>query len=317
MMVMSNDDLTATLGNLPDTRNRHVVSGLRHPAVQGLYFFVVIVLCMSAFQPVLILIAFVSGLCCNVYLRGARAVGRSLRWQLPFVLLIAVLNPLFSNLGTTVLFTIGSRPFRLEPLVFGICMGVMLVSTVLWLSNASHVFSPDKATELLGNRAPVIGLMLSMTMRLVPRYTDRGQTISQVQRACTAAAGTGEDAGSVSADARKRARRLSYLRLISVLMGSSMEDALETSDAMRARGWGAKGVHTTYQRRRFRARDAADLVMLCLFGALCAFIAIVSCSQFEFYPVMSALVPWWGYVPYALFLFLPLLLALWDGRRRP
>ena len=86
------------------------------------------------------------------------------------MLVVAAVNPLFSAMGSTELFRIGLRAVYLESLAYGLCMGMLLVSVVLWFSNASHVLTSDKVMGLFGNVAPVIALMLSMAARLVPRF---------------------------------------------------------------------------------------------------------------------------------------------------
>ena len=50
------------------------------------------------------------------------------------------------------------------------------------------------------------------------------------------------------------------------------------------------------------------LVLLAVVAALAAAnvpLAAVACAQFSFYPALSALVAWWGYLPYALLMALP------------
>ncbi|WP_418256411.1 energy-coupling factor transporter transmembrane component T, partial [Gordonibacter urolithinfaciens] len=222
-----------------------------HPAVAFGYFACVLAFGMAAMQPVYLALSLAAALSYSIVLRGVRATLRTALWQMPLILVMAVANPLFSAMGSTELFRIGLRAFYLESLVFGACMGAMLVCVLLWFSNASRVLSSDKVMALFGNAAPTIGLMLSMAMRLVPQFMRRGATVGDVQRACTSARATG---------LREGAR--SQLRLTSVLMGWGMEDSLETADAMRARGWGARARRTTYRRCRFRARDGAALGVL-------------------------------------------------------
>ena len=96
-------------------------------------------------------------------------------------------------------------------------------------------------------------------------------------------------------------------------MGWGMEDSLETADAMRARGWGAAR-RTTYTRYRFSSSDAAALVGLLAGGCLCAVLAFTATSQFSFFPTVTRLVAWWGYLPYAAWMLLPALLHLREGR---
>ncbi|MDJ1651862.1 energy-coupling factor transporter transmembrane component T [Gordonibacter faecis] len=288
---------------------------LFHPAVALAYFGVLLILGMAALQPVYVLVTFVAALAYAVVLRGARATARTLAWQLPLVVVVALANPLFSASGSTELFRIGLRAFYLESFVFGACMGLMLASMLLVLSNASHVLTSDKVLALFGNVAPTVGLMLSMTARLVPQFVRRGTDIAATQRACTAAQGSGGE-GNVSAQGErggrgkleKRALVRDNLRLTSVLMGWSMEDSLETASAMKARGWGAGARRTTYTRYRFRTRDAAALAVGGALALAAAVAAWVACAQFRFYPTIEGLAPWWNYLPFVLFAALPLIM---------
>lgn len=273
---------------------------LFHPVVALAYFGALLVLGMAALQPVYVLVTFVAALAYSVVLRGVRATARTLAWQVPLVVVITLANPLFSASGSTELFRIGVRAFYLESFAFGACMGLMLASMLLVLSNASHVLTSDKVLALFGNVAPTVGLMLSMTARLVPQFARRGSDISAVQRACTAARVNGEEG--------KRELLRDNLRLTSVLMGWSMEDSLDTASAMKARGWGAGARRTTYARYRFRRSDALALAVggaLALAAAVCAWVA---CTQFRFYPTIAGLAPWWNYLPYVLFAAVPLVM---------
>lgn len=275
-----------------------------HPAVQGCYFAAVLVLSMVAFQPVCILISLSTGFAYSVFLRGWRASARSMLWQVPLMLVIMVVNPLFSASGSTELFRIGVRAVYLESLVYGMCMGALLVSVILWFSNASRVLTTDKVMALFGNAAPVIALMLSMAARLVPQFVRRGTEIETVQRACSGVRPRGV-----------RERTASRIRLSSVLMGWSMEDSLETADAMRARGWGTSRKRTVYGRYRFRAADGIALAVVAVLVAVSAFLVGIACSQFTFYPKLSTLAVWWGYAPYAALLLVPLGLQLAEETR--
>ncbi|MEF9876969.1 MAG: energy-coupling factor transporter transmembrane component T [Gordonibacter sp.] len=266
-----------------------------HPAVALLYFTAVLVFCMAAFQPVYLVLGAFAGFTYSAYLRGWRAALRSLTWQLPLLLIVTLANPLFSASGSTELFRLGLRAVYLESLAFGLCMGIMLVAAMLWFSNASQVLTSDKVMSLFGNVAPTLALVLSMTMRLVPQQVRRGSEIDAVQRATSAAR-----------PESIKEKGASRLRQVSVLMGWSMEDSLETADAMKARGWGARAKRTTYRRHRFRARDAAALAVIAVLVAANAFLAWTACSQFSFYPTMSACTVWWGYLPYLALLLLPL-----------
>ncbi|WP_165172413.1 energy-coupling factor transporter transmembrane component T [Adlercreutzia sp. ZJ242] len=113
----------------------------------------------------------------------------------------------------------------------------------------------------------------------------------------------------------KAARLREGARVASALVGWGMEDSLETADAMRSRGWASGRTRTTYRRQRFARADALALAVVLGLGAACAACAWAATSQYRFYPSLSTPTLWWGYVPYALYFFLPCLVVLGDRLR--
>ena len=197
---------------------------MSHPAVPALYMVLTLGLTMFSMQPVLIALSLAGGLAYGFATRGAARTLGALRWQLPVILIIALVNPLFSASGSTELFRIGMRAVYLESMVYGLCMGGLFVASVLWFEAAASMLEYDKVLALLGNAAPLIALMISMCMRLIPQFLRRGRTVLAVQDAI-------DVPGRAPADPVR-----SRLRASSVLMGWGMEDSLERADAMRSRG---------------------------------------------------------------------------------
>lgn len=273
-----------------------------HPAVPVAFVVLTLAFTMFSMQPVLIALSFAGGFAYGCAVRGPRRTLVALRWQLPLIAIVAVLNPLFSASGLTELFRLGERAVYLESLVYGACMGGLFMATVLWFEAAASMLSYDKVMALFGNAAPILALMISMCMRLIPQFVRRGRSIFAVQDAVDV---PGRSSGDV---ARER------LRASSVLMGWSMEDSLERADAMRARGWGI-GRRTTYTRYRFGRADAAALAAVVAAGALVAAIAVQATGRFTFYPRLSAPVAWWGYIVYAAWMLVPCVLWVCDERR--
>ena len=276
---------------------------MSHPAVPAFYIVLTLGLTMFSMQPVLIALSLAGGLAYGFATRGTVRTLGALRWQLPVILIIALVNPLFSASGSTELFRIGMRAVYLESLVYGLCMGGLFVASVLWFEAAASMLEYDKVLALLGNAAPVIALMISMCMRLIPQFLRRGRTVLAVQ-----------DAIDVPGRAPTDPVR-SRLRASSVLMGWGMEDSLERADAMRSRGWGAVPRRTTYARYWLGRRDIAALVGLALFGVAAVAAAWIATTQYSFYPQLSVPAPWPGYVVYAAWMALPCVLRAIDEKR--
>lgn len=276
---------------------------MSHPVVPALYIVLTLGLTMFSMQPVLITLSLAGGLAYGFATRGAARTLGALRWQLPVILIIALVNPLFSASGSTELFRIGMRAVYLESMVYGLCMGGLFVTSVLWFEAAASMLEYDKVLALLGNAAPVIALMISMCMRLIPQFLRRGRTVLAVQDAI-------DVPGRAPADPVR-----SRLRASSVLMGWGMEDSLERADAMRSRGWGAAARRTTYARYRLRRGDVIALVGLTLLGVAAVAVAWTATTQYSFYPQLSVPAPWPGYVVYAAWMVLPCAFHAIDEKR--
>ena len=274
-----------------------VAFGQSHPVVAAVYFAAVIGVGTLVTQPVFVAISVAGALLFGTCLQGALSTARRLRWQLPMVALVCLANPLFSHSGATVVATLGPVTVRLEALAYGLCMGGSLVSMLQWVLDAACVLTEDRLLELSGSCLPVVSTMVSMAIQLVPQLRRRYGVVSSTRSACTCAQAPAVEGPAVAPG--KGASRMGYVNASTVLMAWAMEDSVERADAMRARGWEVGGPRSRYRLQPLRARDVAAATAVGLLALVCALLAWVAQSQWSFYPTMPALVPWWGYVPYA------------------
>lgn len=274
-----------------------VAFGQSHPVVAAVYFAAVIGIGTLVTQPVFVAISVAGALLFGTCLQGALSTARRLRWQLPMVALVCLANPLFSHSGATVVATLGPVTVRLEALAYGLCMGGSLVSMLQWVSDAACVLTEDRLLELSGSRLPVVSTMVSMAIQLVPQLRRRYGVVSSTRSACTCAQAPAVEGPAVAPG--KGASRMGYVNVSTVLMAWAMEDSVERADAMRARGWEVGGPRSRYRLQTLRVRDVVLATAVGSLALACALLAWVAQSQWSFYPTMPALVPWWGYAPYA------------------
>lgn len=265
-----------------------------HPTVAFVFLACAIVISMAALQPVFVALSFLGALACSVVCRGARATAGSFAWIVPLWLVVAIANPLFSASGSTEILRIGVRAVYVESLVYGACSGGMLASVFLWFSSYAACMNSANTMALFGNVLPIVSLMVSQVMRLVPQFVARGRGIAAAQ-----------DAVSAAAPQTKRQQTAGRLRIVSVLMGWGMEDGIERSDAMRARGYDCGARRTTYKRYRFGRADASVLASIVVLAAVAGACAAAVCLRFSFYPTLSGWGAWWAYLPYALLMAVP------------
>jgi hypothetical protein len=78
---------------------------------------------------------------------------------------------------------------------------------------------------------PALSLVLSMTLRFVPKFTSQIKVVSEAQR-CV---GRDVSEGSILQRARNG------LTILSIMVTWSLENAIETADSMKSRGYGLPG----------------------------------------------------------------------------
>ncbi len=228
-----------------------------HPAVNFLYFLMVLLASMLFMHPVPLCIGLVSAIVYSVMLSGWRALRFSLVFVLPMILVVTLVNPLFSHQGKSVLFYLWENPVTVESCVYGVVTAVMFVTVIVWFSCYNVVMTSDKFIYLFGRTVPSLSLILSMCMRFVPRFKAQVRTIATAQKCIGQDVGTG--------NVRQRMRH--GIRILSVLVSWTLENAIETADSMRARGYGLSG-RTHYALYHFGARDKVTLVVLFALSAV-------------------------------------------------
>ena len=230
-----------------------------HPAVNFLYFGLVLFFTMCFLHPACLLLSLAAALRYAVCLNGRRAVRRSLRYLLPAALLAALINPAFNHQGATILTYLPSgNPLTLESIAYGLAAASLLSAVVTWFSCYTAVMTSDKFVYLFGRVIPALSLVLSMALRFVPRFQVQARAVSQAQRC------VGRDVSDGSLLQRLR----NGVTILSILLTWCLENALETADSMKSRGYGLPG-RTAFSIYRLDDRDQAALWWL---GALGGYI---------------------------------------------
>lgn len=231
-----------------------------HPSINFLYFGFVILVTIFLFHPVLLAISFVSSMAYSIYLNGKKAVKFNLLGLVPMMLLAAFVNVAFNHEGITILTYWGGNPITLESIQFGIASGCMLVSVIMWFSCYNKVMTSDKFVYLFGRLIPALSMIFSMALRFVPKFKAEIKKISNAQRCL------GRDVSAGNWLIRVR----HGMKILSIMVTWALENAVETADSMKSRGYGLKH-RTAYSIYRLDARDKS---MLAVLGALLLFIFV-------------------------------------------
>ena len=280
-----------------------------HPLINFIYFTSVIGFSMFLLHPACLCIALLSSILYSIMLTGRKAVRMQLFFLLPTVLCTGLLNPAFNHAGVTVLTYLPSgNPLTLESILYGIAAGLMLITVVLWFFCYQQIMTSDKFIYLFGKVMPSLSLILSMTLRFVPRFLAQFQVVANAQRCI------GRDISSGGLFQRSK----HALTILSIMITWALENAIETAGSMKSRGYGLPG-RTAFSIYFFTARDKNALIYLfLLIGYLLAGI-ITGTTGFVYFPYMhaSAVTPYTFTVFLAYFLLcsMPIWLELWEVRK--
>lgn len=220
-----------------------------HPIVNFYYFVVVIFFSMFFMHPIFLSISLICSFIYSVTLKGKKAMKFNILYMLPLLIITAFINPVFNHEGVTILFYLkGGNPITLESIIYGIAAAMMFISVILWFSCYNEIMTSDKFIYLWGRIIPGISLIISMVLRFVPKYKAQIKNISNGQKCI------GRDMSNGNIITRAR----NGIKIISIMTTWALENAIETADSMKARGYGLRG-RTSFSIFRFDRRDKITL----------------------------------------------------------
>ena len=203
-----------------------------HPIVNFVYFIFVIGFSCVFMHPVSLVISLLSGFTYSVMLKGKSAVKTNLIYMIPTLLFAALINPAFNHEGITIIKYLPSgNPLTLESVIYGLAAAIMIVSVICWFSCYTEVMTSDKFIYLFGRIIPSLSLILSMTLRFVPRFSAQLKTVANAQRCM------GRDVSNGSIVERAK----HGLSILSIMTTWALENAIDTADSMKSRGYGHPG----------------------------------------------------------------------------
>lgn len=278
-----------------------------HPTVNFIFFAFVLVLSMFVMNPVCLALSLVCAFVNAVYLNGIKTVKLCLKFIMPMMLLIILINPVFNHQGVTILMYFPwDNPLTLESIIYGIASAALLSSVVLWFSVFNRVITSDKLVYLFGRIIPSLSLVLSMSLRFVPKFSAQFKNVRNAQRCI------GRDISDGSVINRIK----NGIRIISIMLSWSMENAIETADSMKSRGFGLKG-RTAYSIYRFDRRDLAVLIIVALLGVTVSVSAITGVIDFNYYPSIKGnltdALSLATFFLYGILMLIPTILNAWEG----
>lgn len=276
-----------------------------HPIVSFSYFVVVIGASMLYMHPIFVIISLINALIYAIILDKEKTF-KLIKFASAMLILVALANVIFVNRGVTVLFYLRSNPVTLESLCYGIVSGTMMASIIIWFSCYNEIITSDKFLYIFGKTLPSIALIVSMTLRLIPKLIEQTKIIAKTQKTI----------GLDYSQGKMIIKIKSSMRILSILVTWALEDAVQTADSMKARGYGIKG-RSNFSIFKFIKRD---MIMIMLIGIVGMFLLsgyLNGYGQLLFYPTIQPikidLLSMLLYISFFIIGILPSVLELREG----
>ncbi len=138
------------------------------------------------------------------------------------------------------------------------------------------MITPARFLYLFGSLFPKIALLIVMSMRFVPLLRRRLAEISSVQKMKGVEVGHGS----------LRKRMTAGMKLLQILLTLSLEEALQTADAMKAKGYGS-GPRGRYEEFVMRPRDWGLFGLLSALFASCVVFRSLGYGSYRIFPTLG------------------------------
>ena len=246
-----------------------------NPLACAVHLLTVIGITIFCTEPVLLTVSFVAALTFFIVLNGSRNRGFHLA-AIGMPALFALLNPLWNQHGTTVLFLINDRAITAEALFFGAVTGVRLAAVLYWFRIFSDYMTSEKLFYLFRFLSPKLALIFTMAVRNLTLFRQQAKKIQIAQKGI----GLYREEHLID-DIRGK------LRVFSILLTWALENGIITANSMQARGYGS-GKRSSFTYFKWHRSDTA---FVCFAGCLCT-VTILGltngCAEWTFYPVCQA-----------------------------
>lgn len=205
-----------------------------------------------------------------------------LKFALPLILLIIIINSLFNSSGNTNLFAIkifSSYQLRinLEGLVYGLVAGLKLLTIITAFSFYTLVIDSDQVLNLTRRLGYQLSLIVNMSMRLFPLVWQDYIRIREIQR----------HRSLPYENSTRLAKLKSQVPSLTILLINSLNRSLQTAESLYSRGYGS-GIPTVYSTYKWHMTDYIFLGNIFLVLGFALWLQLQPWSIYAYYPNLTS-----------------------------
>ena len=249
-----------------------------HPFVMFFYYSCVGFFAMFFNHPIFLLAGCLSLLAVNLAHDSMRALKQWAPMMIIMALLISLINPFINSRGTHIFFYFRGKQVTLEATLYGIVSSMSLIMILMLFISLNAVLNGNKLLYIFSRILPKTAFLVMLSIRFVPLLRRRLTEIQDVQRL----------KGMTVRQGTIRNRAKSGMSIMQILLAWSLEEAIETADSMKARGYGT-GKRSPYIPYRITKMDRNWLVYLVLFFIISIVGGFLGYGKIIIYPQLGTL----------------------------
>lgn len=242
-----------------------------HPATQFIFFSASICSVILNRNPFFLFFSFAVAFIYRFFQLKHIKIVKELLCYIFITIFFAVLIPLVSHNGKTVLFFIDDNAVTREAIILGLCTGLEISSAICWFSCMSRVMSGEKIIYLMSGIFPRLAVFISGIMKLIPLAKKQYLNIYRSQEC-------------IYSGYKSLWKRIYIvIRSFSALITWLIESTADSADSMYARGYGLSG-RSSFSIYRFRRFDVVILAVIAYMLPFTAASVIYQTAGAVFYP---------------------------------
>ncbi|PIC76610.1 ABC transporter permease [Sporosarcina sp. P19] len=249
-----------------------------HPFVMFFYYICLGFFAMFFNHPIFLLAGCLALIAVNLSHDGGQAMKQWAPLMVTMTALIIVINPLINSRGTHVWFDYFGKQVTFEAMLYGVVTAMSLLMILLLFVSLNSVLNGNKLLYIFARILPRTAFLIMMSIRFVPLLKRRLTEIQDVQHL----------KGMTMTQGTLRERAKSGMSMLQILLSWSLEEAVETADSMKARGYGS-GTRRPYIPYRMTKSDRRWLSYLLVAFVMCGTGGFMGYGKIVIYPELGLL----------------------------
>jgi len=195
-----------------------------------------------------------------LYLQGAKnEIKTTAKYFIPMALIIVILNPLFSHVGTTKIVLFNNYFITVESLVYGLLMAFSLLIILLLFVSFNKYVDYQKLLYLSSNHFPIVSMIGVRTMRFIPLLNYRLGEVNKIF-----------NFNNYNSNESKMDKIRKIGAILAIVISWSLEESMLTAKSMKARGYGITK-RTSYLKYNIGKIDVILIIITVLTSIVCLF----------------------------------------------